>query len=255
LSQLSPEGAGQYRTELAQTPLPEILVKVHHYKVPGRLDCLRGDEAKSIYMEEGEIIFATTNLTTESLGDRLLAAGRINREQYEESLRQSRASGKRHGETLVAMRMLAADELSALVRQQVEGIVWSIFSWDNGSVRFTPGRDKHEEFVKVSIPIPQAVLRGVRTMPDARALLARLGTQTTILERIEHRRKLTLSADENALLEAIDGKQTLVDLVNLPPGKASHNARLLYGFFVLGFIQPKERQRIKVQIKSKFADQ
>jgi hypothetical protein len=245
----------QYQTDLAQTPFPEILVKVHHYKVPGRLDCRGGEQAKSIYLEDGEIVFASTNQTDESLGDRLLAAGRITRQQYDDSLRQSRTSGHRHGLTLVEMNILTGDELFVAVREQIEEIVWSIFSWDRGTVAFTPGRDKHQEFVKVRVSIPHAVLRGVRRMPDARALLARIGTKATILEPSELRPEFALSAEEQAMFDAVDGRRTLIDLVNLSPGNPSDNARLLYGLFVLGLIQPKERRRIKVQIKSKFTDQ
>ncbi len=255
MTDFNPEPAPQYQTDLAQTPLPEILIKVHRYKVPGRLDCRRGDQAKCIYLEDGQIIFASTNRKTESLGDRLLAAGRISRQQYADSLRQSRESGKRHGVVLVEMNMLTTEELFVAVREQIEEILWPIFSWASGTAAFTPGREKHQEFVKVGIPIPQAVLRGVRKMPDARALLARMGTKATILEQTELRPEFDLAADEQALLDATDGKRTLIDLVNLPPGNASDNARVLYGLFALGLIRPKAHRRIKVKIKSKFADQ
>jgi len=105
-----------YQTDLSQTPLPDLLVKIYRYKAPGRIECRRGDVIKRIYLDRGNIIFATTNQIAESLGDRLLNAGRITREQYDESLRRVRASGKRHGVTLVEMGLLAAGELFAELR-------------------------------------------------------------------------------------------------------------------------------------------
>jgi len=74
---LTPEPAAPlYQTEIAQTPLAEVLVKIHRYRAPGRVDCKRGDEVKRIYLDHGQIIFATTNQIGESLGDKLLREGR-----------------------------------------------------------------------------------------------------------------------------------------------------------------------------------
>lgn len=251
MSHSNPGSAPQYQTELAQTPLSEILVKVDHYKVPGRLDCRNGDVLKRIYLENGQIIFAATNQTADSLGDRLLAAGRITRQQYEKSLHRSQETHKRHGEALVDMQILTPEELFVAVREQIEEIVWSIFSWQSGTVAFTPGRDKHQEFVKVDIPIAQAVLRGVRRTPDARSLIARIGTKATILDKVDKPVDFALAADEKALLKLANGKRTLIELVK----GNSDNARILYGLFVIGLITAKEGHRIKVQIKTQSTEQ
>ncbi|MEA2415638.1 MAG: hypothetical protein QOI58_2295, partial [Thermoanaerobaculia bacterium] len=78
-------------------PLAEVLVKIHRYRAPGRVDCKRGDEIKRIYLDHGQIVFATTNQLAESLGDKLLREGRITRRQYEESVARARETGSRHG--------------------------------------------------------------------------------------------------------------------------------------------------------------
>jgi hypothetical protein len=248
----TPEPASPlYQTDIAQTPLPEVLVKIHKYRAPGRLDCRRGDEVKRIYLERGDIIFATTNQISESLGDVLLSRGDISREQYDESLRRVRETGKRHGTVLVEMRILSSEELFNAVRDHIQGILWSIFQWDFGSVGFTPGRDKRLEFIKVEIPIPQAVMQGVRHMPDARAVVQRLGSKATVFSRTAAQvAGLTLHAEEQALLDGVDGRKTLYELVNTPPLSASDNARILYGLMCLGLIEPREPRQIKVQLRT-----
>lgn len=256
MTPLSPEPeVPLYQTDLAQTPLPDILVKIYRYKAPGRIECRRADMLKRIYLDDGNIIFASTNLIAESLGDRLLRAGQITQDDYDESLRRVRESGKRHGVALVEMNLLTAAELFDAVRDQIEEILWSIFAWDSASVTFTPGREKHLEFVKVEIPVPEAIMRGVRKMPDARALLARMGTRTTLLEHTKERNvDVRLSADEEAMLSAATGKVPLSDLVNVPPNTPADNARILYGLYALGLVVPKER--VKVQLKtSRAADE
>jgi len=232
-------------------PLAEVLVKIHRYRAPGRVDCKRGDEVKRIYLDHGQIVFATTNQIGESLGDKLLREGRISRRQYDESLKRARESGNRHGSTLVEMKILSPRDLFLAVHEQIQEIIWPIFGWDSGTVTFTAGRDKKQEFIKVDIPVPVAILQGVRHVVDARALVARLGIKTTLFSRADgHTEGLTLDAGEQNLLDAVDGRKVLYELVNTPPLPASDNARILYGFFALGLITPREPRQIKVQLRT-----
>lgn len=240
-----------YQTEISQMPLAEVLVKIHRYRAPGRVDCKRGDEVKRIYLDHGQIVFATTNQTSESLGDKLLRERRITPAQYEESLGRARESGNRHGTTLVEMKILSSEDLFVAVHEQIEEIIWPVFGWDSGTVSFTAGRDKRQEFIKVDVPVPMAILRGVRHVEDARALVARLGTKTTLFARATgHTEGLVLNDDEQHLLDAVDGRKVLYELVNTPPLSASDNARILYAFFALGLIVPREPRQIKVQLKT-----
>src|SRR2546429_272730 len=104
------------------------------------------------------------------LGEDLLREGRITGRQYEEGVTRARETGNRHGTTLVEMKALSPEELFTAVRGQIEEIIWPIFGWDSGTVSFTAGRDKRLEFIKVDIPVPMAILHGVRHVADARSL-------------------------------------------------------------------------------------
>jgi hypothetical protein len=238
-----------YKGELAQTPLAEILVKVHRYKVPGKIECRRGDELKRIFVDRGNVIFASTSLLSESLGDTLVRDGRITREQYDESVRRLRSTGKRHGVVLVEMDLLKQHELILAVRKHIQEIVWSIFAWEFGTVTFTPGREKELEFVQIELPIPDAVMRGVRLMPDARALVERLGTRTTVLTKTGEQ-LADLGTDEKRLLDRADGKVPLFELVTTPPLSQGENARLLYGLVTLGLLARASARQIKVQVRT-----
>jgi hypothetical protein len=244
-------GSALYRSELSVTPLPEILATVDRYKAPGVVECRRGDEVKKIFLEEGQIVFATSSDRADSLGDRLLRDGKITQAQYDESVRLLRTTGKRQGTILADMKALEPKDLFVSLREQIQEIVWSIFAWTEGSVTFSPGREKHLEFVKLKIPVLQAVLQGVRRMPDARSLVARLGNKTTLLIRTGNNVEgIKLTNDEQALLDRVDGKRVLYELVNSPPLAASENARILYAFFAIELIAVTEPRQIKVQIKA-----
>lgn len=247
----SPAPSQLYQTDLATTPLPEILVKIFRYRAPGILECRRGDVIKRVYVDRGQIVFATTNQLSESLGDKLLREGKITREQYDESIQRLRVTGKRHGVTLMEMKALDQNELAIAVRDQIQEIVWSIFEWPDGTVTFTPGREKHLEFVKIELSIPRAVMQGVRRMPDARALVARLGTKSTALMRTDQTvEDADLSPEERRLYQTVDGRTALYELVTTAPLSPGDNARVLYGLFALQLVAVRQASPVKVQVKT-----
>ena len=247
----SPPSKPVYQTDIANTPLPEILVTIHRYKAPGTIECRRGNELKEIFLDRGQIIFATSNQVRDSLGDKLLREGKISHEQYEESVRRLVSTGKRQGTILTEMNVIASEQLFESLREQILDVVWSVFSWDAGSVSFTPGRQKQQEFVKIDIPIPKAILQGVRRVPDPRPLVARLGNKTTILARTENAvEELTLDDNEQRLLEACNGKNALVDLFSIGPLSAANNARILYAFVALQLVAAKSPERIKMNVRT-----
>lgn len=244
-------GIPLYQTDLAETQLPEILLKVHHYKVPGVVECRRGDEVKRIYLDEGAIFFATTNQVTESLGDRLIREGRLSQSQYEDSVRHMRLTGMRHGVTLVNMGLLTKEQLFVTVREQLQEIIDLVFEWTSGAVAFTPGLDKEKalEFVKLGLSIPNAILHGAPRMGDARSLVARLGSKATVFERtaVEYA-DLVLTAGEQLLLSSVSGKRTLYELV-MASAEPGRNAQTLFGFLSLQMIARRESRQVKVQIR------
>lgn len=241
----------RYSSDLAQTPLPEVLATISRYKVPGVVDCHRGSETKSIFIEAGSIIFATSSDVADSLGDRLLSQGRINQDQYDTSVRLLQQGNKRQGTILVEMKAIEPKDLFIAVREQVQAIVWSIFEWTEGAVLFEPGRERTQEFIKLNIPLRQAILQGVRGVRDAKALVARIGNKTTVLQRNTEidTKDLLLAPEEEELLAAVDGKNTLYELTGMPGLPAAQNAKLLYAFFVLKLISVKPPKQLKVHLK------
>src|SRR5262249_22593647 len=112
-------------------------------------------------------------------------------------------------------------------------------------------RDKRLEFIKVEIPIPQAVMQGVRHMPDARGIVARLGAKATLFAQTGAQIPgLTLQPEEQALLSIVDGRRVLYEWVNPPPLSAGDKARVLYALMCLGLIEPREPRQIKVQVRT-----
>ena len=238
----------EFRGDLSKTPLPEVLQTVHHYRVPGVVVVRRGETEKKVYVWNGDVIFATSSDREESLGNALLRQGRITREQFDESVRrllEARATEEptRHGAVLVDMGILTSEALFAAVTQQVRDILYSLFDWQEGEVSFSVGRFRVDEIIQLEIPTRQAIVAGVKSVHDARRLVAFLGPSWTVFDPSYQPGEigdLALDAGEIRLLSQVDGTKTLRELVGLGPGDAAHNAKLLYAFFVLKLISRRD---------------
>ena len=237
----------QYTGDLAQEPLPEILRTIYFYRVPGVLTVESGGVTKKIYLLGGNIIFATSTDRSESLGQYLKRSALISSGELRASAdRLDQMSGRRrHGELLVEMGILTPEQLRQIVTEQVKALLYSAFSWDQGSVTFEIGRFRTDELIRLDVPTPQAILEGIRKMLDPRRCVSRLVPSWTIFERAEappEVRNVVFTPAEVAVLLQVDGRRTLRELITSGPGDLGANAKLVYAFWVLRLIERRETQ-------------
>ncbi len=94
---------------------------------------------KSIYLKHGLIVFASSNLPEDRLGEVLLKSGRITPDQYRISVEIIKKTGKRHGSVLVEEGYLNPKELFEGLKIQVKEIFTSLFLWGEGQYTFLDG--------------------------------------------------------------------------------------------------------------------
>jgi len=238
------ESPYQYTGDLAEEPLPEILRTIHHHRVPGVVTATSGDVVKKIYLMGGNVIFATSSDLRDSLGAYLKQSAVISSAELRLSVERIDASlGKRHGELLVEMGVLTPEVLRQIVTEQVKAILYSVFSWEKGSVTFEVGRFRKDELIQLDVPTPQAIADGIRLLPDPRRVVLRLGPSWTVFERGEvtaDSSGVSWSAAELKVLSLVDGRRTLRDLITAGPGDVSTNARLVYAFWVLHLVTRRD---------------
>ena len=128
------------------------------------------------------MVFATSNLPSDRLGEVLLREGKITPEQNESSVR-ALAQGRRQGRVLVETGALSPDELWWAVQTQVREIVFSVFQWDEGQFHFEESVLPEKERITVDLDVTALVLEGVRRMDPAGAVRARYPDGYLVLER------------------------------------------------------------------------
>lgn len=231
----------EYRGDLAERALPEILYTIDRFGVAGVIEAEREGVVKSVHIKDGRVIHAASSDLNDSLGTFLRRRGRLTEDRYAETMRIRGETERRYGEVLVEAGVLAPVEVYRAIREHVEAIVWSLFSWQEGAVLFSIGEfTPPDHRVRIELPMPQVILQGIKRAPNARALVSRLGKRETVFEPCWMHEALIeagLEATEYDLLQLVDGQRSLFQVCADGPLSAAENAKLMYAFSVLGLIE------------------
>jgi len=185
------------------------------------------------------VIFASSNEREVSLGMSLLRRGILTPDVAREADERRTRDGLRLGNVLVQMGVLTPEDLKRFVVDQVREILWGAFDWDSGEVVFEIGERATGTAVRLDLPIPEAILEGIRRSSDVRRLVQRLGHAQTLLERQASSLLGLFSASEREFFEKVDGRTPLQPLCAKGPGTMAENARILYAFYCLGLLRKR----------------
>lgn len=234
------ENAFQYRGDLSQTALPEILYTIDRFQVPGVIEASREGVSKQVYIKEGNVVHATSSDREDSLGNYLQRSGVLSADIYAETMAERERTKKRYGILLIEKGVLSPGEIYRAIRKQIEAIVWSLFYWQDGGVIFSIGDFREPDAVKIQLPMRQVILQGIKRAPNAKALVSRLGRKETVFEpcyRMEDLIELALDADEYRLLHLVDGRRSLFEVCTQGPHGAAENGKVMYAFQVLQLVR------------------
>jgi hypothetical protein len=119
-------------------PLPAILQILQQAKVSGMLTVLRGNVERCVHFKSGQIIFATSGDVHDRLGEVLIRAGFLSRENLSRALAFVEGSGKakKIGAILVENKFISPKDLFAGLKMQVKEIIYGLFLWEGVEFRF-----------------------------------------------------------------------------------------------------------------------
>lgn len=229
--------------ELHEADLPQLLAAAYAGRASGRLRVRRGDAEKVLHFVDGQLVYATSNLVEDRLVEVLWREGRIPRDQFEQVRAMIAGSGRRAGAILVERGVLRHEELFPLVRHHFEGIVWSVFGWEQGQWSVEPGAPPGGEQILIDQPTPALLVEGVRRKFSADMLAKRLGGPSTVLRArgvgLCPLDQVGLLPEEERALAACDGTRPVGEIA--PAGTEIDLGAALYGLLVLGFVEVATR--------------
>jgi hypothetical protein len=203
--------------DLSRIQLPDVLSFVSMIRGTGKLLLQQDRMERSIYWKDGEIVFASSNSPEHSLGMFLLRNGKITKEQYEDSKR--RVTGTtRHGKLLVQMGAISPKDLWWGVKNQALEIIYSLFSWKEGSFVFGDTADELvNERIVLSIHTATVIMEGIRRLDETAMIREKITSLDMVFMKVPGTAadfaSLDMSEHEVALYETLDGKRSIRALV------------------------------------------
>lgn len=224
---------------LSEASLPELLASISRSRETGVLNFHDMGRWKAIYFKDGAIIFATSNLQDDRLGEFLLKEGKITIRQFLEASKLIKP-GKRLGAVLVEESILSPDELFVCINQHVVEIVYSLFDWSRGEYEFVMKDLSAEGPVTLDLSTEKVILEGIRRLRDFTRVYAGVGSVDTILRLSDWADslvyKLELDEDESQILSLVNGRANVEQIISMSYLSNFETLRILYGLVAAGIL-------------------
>jgi hypothetical protein len=232
-----------FKGSLNEVGLPDILEFLRASRKTGVISFKQDRARKSLYIKDGNVIFATSNLPDERLGDLLLAWGRISKEDYDESVKRL-GQNRRQGRILIDIGAITPKQLWEGVQDQIRHIVYSLFNWDRGIFLFSQGELPSRENITADVGIADLVAEGIRRMNHMKALEAKFPSKDVILARIDDgvKERVTLEPFEKHVLDMIDAQRDVTQICRESEIGETETLRVLYMLLSIGYIKVKGRR-------------
>lgn len=238
---------------LRDTKLPTLLRFLQRNKKTGILNVRRNDLDKSIYIKNGDIVFAVSKYSDDRLGEILLKTGRINLDQYETSVKLLKQTRKRQGTILVEQGFITPKELFMAVTYQVKEIIMSLFTWIDGDYLFQDGDLPSEEVITLRMSTARLIYEGVHRNHDFTRLRREIPPLNTPLQiTIDPMvlfQDVGLEPPSQQLISLIDGTKTVEEIFQQSALPAFETLKCLYFLIAVGLVETRTVEET-VEIKT-----
>ncbi len=226
--------------------LVKLLVQLNRNGKTGTLNLSAPSFTKTIYLNAGDVIFASSNYADDRLGEMLLKAGKITVEQYDTSVEVLKSTGKRQGAIFVELGYLTPKELFSGLKYQVNEIIQSLFLLEDAEYEFREGDIPSQEVIALKMSMGNLIYAGVNRiinwtrirneMPDTDSVLKLSEDPLSLFQEIE------LSSQDKKILSLIDGKKTIKEIINSSWMGSFEALKILYVLWSIGMIEEADAQ-------------
>lgn len=206
--------------------------------VSGALRLVSGGVERTLYLDQGRPIVATSNVPEERIGAILVAKGKLSDKGLHQLLDTSKKTGRRLAELVVQSGAITEAERFSIVAEQYAERILAVFSWRNAGIEFQP-RPAPAEEIAVQLPTERLLMEGLRRHYDAARLEACLADPNRVLALLPgadaRLPSLALTPLELDTFIFVDGKRTLAQVAEVAPVRLEA-LRILYGGVCLNLL-------------------
>jgi CheY-like chemotaxis protein len=221
---IGPDGAALLG-DLAVVSIADILLLLQDRQHSGALHLVGSEASIDIFVNKGRIDFASARGVADEflLGHFLVRSGQIERVQLDEVLAQRSATpgGGLLGADLCRRGLITEAGLRKAMAQQTTALVFEGLRWGEGHFSFHPAAEPSPAAreATLGLPIDGLIMQGLRRVDEWRVIGQEIDNFDMVFVRNEdkiasaddHR----LLREEAAMLDLVNGKNTVRDLIRL----------------------------------------
>ena len=224
---------------LAEHDFPRLVQALHERRWTGVLTLTHAGVGKSVVVQDGGMVFASSSSKDERLGELMLRRGRITLRQLAQA-GKALVPGKRLGTVLVEQGALSPKDLVRSVVEHTQEIIYGAFQWTEGQYRLEEGGDT-KEAIKLNISTPDLIMEGIRRIDSWTRIDRAVGGLAARYQRVpDHEARLrgvNVAPEKMALLAGLVGDKTVEQIcegAGLPDFEV---CRTLWAYRVVGAIK------------------
>jgi uncharacterized protein DUF4388 len=224
---------------LAEHDFPHLVQALHERRWTGVLTLTHAGIGKSVVVQDGRMVFASSSSRDERLGELMLRRGRITLRQLADA-GKALVPGKRLGTVLVEQGALSPKDLVRSVVEHTQEIVYGAFQWTEGQYRLAEGGDT-KEAIKLNISTPDLIIEGIRRIDSWTRIDRAVGGLAARYERVADYeaklRSVSLAAEKTAILTEMSGIRTLEQICESSTLPDFEVCRTLWAYRVVGVVK------------------
>lgn len=227
------------------------LVAMGQERLTGAIRLERKDLIKILYLQDGEIISASTNDPAESVDEILLRARKVTREHIQQAL-VKRKEHQTLGDALLAAGFVSRKELRWARRHQIIAVLRSAVGETGWQFTVVPDYVSSRSSEGTRFPVEPILIELIVTDPDRKRVDERLEGGEVRLRKAPHFTlrypDLGLNEDADRVAALVDGRRTAAEIAAEAGGNGFMNLKLLAALRILGLfeINPKAHEQLEI---------
>ena len=158
---------------LADKHVARLIFDLADSDVTGTLSLVHGKVKKDLYVREGKVVAADSNLRQEALGTLLCAKGVIDDGQLTYLLAETKARRQKMGAVLVELGWLSAEEVLQALAAQARKRIIDCLRWDEGTYEFSSGDTFGDRIIEHDLDPASAIFLGLYRSATPESLVER----------------------------------------------------------------------------------
>jgi Domain of unknown function (DUF4388) len=242
----------QQEGSLVQRDFPDLVQDLAEHRWTGVLTLTNAGIGRSVTVQEGRLVFASSSSPDDRLGELLLRRGRISFRQYVDA-GKAIVPGKRLGTILVEQGILGPKDLVRAVVDHTQEIIYGAFQWIEGHYRLQDGTSS--ETITLNISTPDLIMEGIRRIDAWSRITRAVGGIAARYDRPAGfeavAARMDLTERQLEILSSMGGDERTVEVMcaesTLPDVDV---CRALWAFRVIGLVRlldPPRRPKPEVE--------